>query len=53
MAKIFSIALFVTVLASNSVFAAEVTDVAELKKSEVEVVEVAASGDVVSEVEVQ
>jgi hypothetical protein len=54
MAKIFSIALFVTVLASNSVFAAEVTDTtAELKKVEVEVVEVAASGDVVSEVEVQ
>ena len=52
MAKIFSIALFVTVLASNSVFAAEVTDAGELNK-EVKVVEVAASGDVVSEVEVQ
>lgn len=39
MAKIFSIALFVTVLASTSVFAAEVPDTAELKKvEEVEIV---------------
>lgn len=51
MAKIFSIALFVTVFASTSVFAAEVTDApaAELKK--VEEVEVVTSDVVVEEVQ--
>ena len=49
MAKIFSIALFVTVLSTNLVFAEEVTDTtAELKKVEVEVV---ASDVVVEEVQ--
>lgn len=38
MAKVFSIALFVAVLASHSVFATESTDVAELKKNETEIV---------------
>lgn len=50
MAKIFSIALFVTVLSSNLVFAEEVTDTtAELKK--VQEVEVVTSDVVVEEVQ--
>lgn len=48
MAKVFSIALFVTVLACNSVFANEATECAELKKTEN--VEIVASDVVVEEV---
>lgn len=50
MAKVFSIALFVTVLALNPVFAAEVTEGAELKRTEVNV-EVVTSDVVVEEVQ--